>query len=243
MTVKPKDEAHTAAPEVAAQQLVASVSHELRNPLSSLRIMTYMLRKQPDKLEEYVSNIEALADQMQTLLDELLDQTALNEGSFQLQRERVVLQDIIADSLARLRLQAQRKGQTLEVNMSATALVLDADPTRLIQVIDNLVGNAIKYTPPGGCIKVMAQRVGDVVEIYIEDDGIGIPEAAQARIFEPFYRARNNTEKGTGLGLTITRQIVHAHGGTLRLVSAEGHGSLFVVTLPASSAVPTLKII
>jgi two-component system phosphate regulon sensor histidine kinase PhoR len=146
---------------------------------------------------------------------------------------RVAVQEAMDDFAER----SQARGINM-VNETATAIVVQADPERLRQVLSNLFDNAIKYGRPGGEVRARARHLGDGrIEVTVADDGPGIPVESQPRIFERFYRAdraRSREQGGTGLGLAIVKHVVQAHGGDVRVASEPGRGSAFTFTLPAA---------
>src|SRR5256885_12312330 len=147
--------------------------------------------------------------------------------------EDLSVASIFAEVVSALRPLAEKKAQTLSASADRT-LSAHADPTRLKQILMNLVGNAIKFTPEGGGIEIAAQQAGREVQVKVRDNGPGIPKEEQARIFDAFYRLRKSGEgvEGTGLGLAITESLVKLQGGTLGLESESGHGSCFYFSLP-----------
>ncbi|GIM93759.1 ATP-binding protein [Paractinoplanes toevensis] len=227
-------------------ELVALVSHELRNPLGAIRSYTEALLDDPELTGDQrhlTEVIDRRSAHMQVLVDDLLDMARLEAGQLHLERKPLSATRLIRDVVQTLRPAAEAKGLTIEVT-APRELLVQADPVRLRQVLDNLVANAIKYTPAGGGVTVTARHQpperagtgdGDVV-IEVSDTGIGIPADQYPHLFDRFFRASNAVQqgiKGTGLGLAITKAIVDAHGGTLTAQPAAGTGCTFTVSLPA----------
>jgi len=147
---------------------------------------------------------------------------------------------LIREVSGALRPQIEGKGQHLRLDLAAHLPVVSGDPERLTQILLNLLSNAHKYTPPGGCITVATRAEGVGVRIAVQDTGIGLSAEEQQQLFSKFFRAQHPLAReagGTGLGLTITRALVALHGGTIAVVSTPGQGSTFSITLPAAQAV------
>ena len=157
----------------------------------------------------------------------------LEHEELQLQRERVLVSELIGASLRAFSVAATEAGITLSSALEE-GLAIDVDPLRLAQLLDNLISNAIKYTPGGGHVEVRAAAEGEHVAIEVVDDGIGIDDADKPRLFDAFFRAPSGREKadGTGLGLRISREIARAHGGALEVADTPGGGSTFRLLLP-----------
>lgn len=225
-------------------EFVGIVAHELRTPLSALRGFADMLlvqtaRKRGPQLadwqQEALGEIEQAVTRLVELTEELLDVTRLQTG-------RVMLHRTPTDVVSLTRRLTTFLGQTttrhqIQVYSAKNLLVADIDPGRIEQVLTNLIGNAIKYSPQGGPINITIEEeaAAEVVKISVVDRGIGIPQAQQAQIFGRFMRADNAQAwgiAGTGLGLYICRELVERHGGQLWFESEEGRGTAFFLTLP-----------
>ena len=212
-----------------------NVSHDLRTPLTRLRGTAELALASPPDLDRYR---EALADCVEesdrvlVMLNTLMDISEAESGTMQLQREPVRLADVVARALDLYRDVAEAKGITLVADAAADVTVV-ADRTRLEQVAANLIDNAVKYTPAGGRVDVEVRREDAAAIIRVRDTGPGIPADELPRIFERLFRGdRSRTERGLGLGLSLVRAIVEAHGGTVSVESEPGNGSVFTVTLP-----------
>jgi two-component system phosphate regulon sensor histidine kinase PhoR len=226
--------------ERTRQEFVANVSHELRTPLSLIKGFVETLlegaKNDPEKCTRYLQTVEKHTDRLTFLIEDLLTISRLESGQLVMNLHPVELRDQTQRVLEDLRSRAADKNVTLE-NTVPAGLTARADAERLQQVLTNLVENAIKYGRNGGHVLVGSQATSSGrVELWVQDDGPGIPEAARARVFERFYRvdrARARETGGTGLGLAIVKHIVQAHGGEVWLKSELGQGTAFHFTLSA----------
>jgi PAS domain S-box-containing protein len=246
---------HTQAALVAAKeeaersnkfkdQFLSTMSHELRTPLNAVLGFSDLLTEERygplnDRQRRYVSHIHTGGKHLLRLINDILDLSKIEAGRLQLAIESVSIDSSFAEITDTLRPLTDKKYQSLVVNTSPD-LSVRADTTRFKQILMNLLGNAIKFTPEGGKIELTAQQLGEVVRVEIRDSGPGIPVEEQQRIFEAFHRLRQSEKgaEGTGLGLAITRRLVELHGGHLGLESQVGLGSCFYFMLPA---VPTFE--
>ncbi|MBL8130568.1 MAG: GAF domain-containing protein [Anaerolineae bacterium] len=221
-------------------RFVAQASHELRTPLANMKTRLYLLRRQPERLDAHLPVLEKATSHMWRLVESLLDISRLERGAVRLNLERLAVQEIVTFVAEAHRPAIEIKGQMLHVDLPDEPLALIADGDRLIQVLNNLVANASAYTPADGTITVRARRVSQMdagesplpgVRIDVIDTGIGIPPDRREEIFQPFYRIADNND-GSGLGLSITREIVHLHGGTIQVGGMPEGGSCFTLWLP-----------
>jgi PAS domain S-box-containing protein len=218
---------------------VASVSHELRTPLTSVLGHLEILTDRPDlppDIARQLAIVERNALRLQTLVTDLLDVARAQEGSLTLTLDPLDLAMLARDAVAAARPAADAREISLACDVPE-ALPLHADGHRLRQVVDNLVSNAIKYTPRGGSVSVELHEPGDGVQLRVSDTGMGIAASDLGQVFDRFYRADDVEAMhipGTGLGLSIAREIVEAHGGTIEVTSRVGEGSVFTVLLPRS---------
>jgi len=219
------------------RDLVATVSHDLKQPLSVMNgylDLVQMSQKLDARGEGYVRMIVRSIHNMRQLIDDLLDLAKIDSGlDFEMRPVRV--HELINDCLDGTKRLAEAKSMHVEVEVSGDLPRVAGDPGRLLQVFNNLVSNAIKYTPPEGTIRISAEALKNAVRVKVKDNGIGISPEDQARIFDRFYRVRrpeNESIEGTGLGLTIVQKLVEAHHGQIGLESFMGDGSTFSVTLP-----------
>ncbi|MBM4246497.1 MAG: PAS domain S-box protein [Deltaproteobacteria bacterium] len=222
---------------------VANVSHELRTPLTAIKGFAETLLSSGfadrERALHFVSIIDRQAGRLSRIIDDLLILSDLELGKMRVQRRAVELEPIVREVVELLGEPARRGGVALAIDLSPE-LRVDGDPDRLTQVASNLLDNAIKYTPPGGRVRIAGRALedGSAVELSVEDSGVGIPAEDLPRLAERFYRvdkARVRERGGTGLGLSIVKHIVQAHGGSLRFDSRVGTGTTVTVTLPAAA--------
>jgi two-component system phosphate regulon sensor histidine kinase PhoR len=226
--------------ERTREEFVANVSHELRTPLSLIKgyIETLLdgARNNPEVAERFLKIIERNTNRLDLLIQDLLTISALESGRMKLNLQPVDLHALAEKALNDLHSRAENKNVTLANELPL--LPIRADANRLDQVFANLVDNAIKYGRPNGKVTVGGRKLDDDwLEIFVQDDGPGIPPEAIERVFERFYRvdkARSRDQGGTGLGLSIVKHIVQAHGGEVRVESELGKGATFFFTLPAT---------
>lgn len=221
----------------ARDEFLSIASHELKTPLLALKLRLEQLflqtrRKAGSEAESIASGLEVALRQtgrLSRLVDDLLDMSRIASGRLSLEREEVNLSDLVRDSVARLREVIERGGCSVSLNVQAD-VVGRWDRLRIEQVLANLITNAVKYG--GTPIEVSVEVDASMAMIVVRDHGPGILESDQQRIFEQFVRAAPKGTGGLGLGLYITRQIVEAHGGAIRVESRPGAGATFFVTLP-----------
>jgi signal transduction histidine kinase/DNA-binding response OmpR family regulator len=220
-------------------QFLSTMSHELRTPLNAVLGFSDLLTEERygplnDRQRRYVKHIHTGGKHLLSLINDILDLSKIEAGRLQLAIETVRVSTCFAEVVDTMRPLADKKSQSLLTNTSRDVNVR-ADPTRFKQVLMNLIGNAIKFTPEGGKIAIGCQPLGEVVRVEVRDSGPGIPPEEQQRIFEAFHRSAQSekTVEGTGLGLAITRRLVELHGGHLDLESQLGSGSCFYFTLPS----------
>jgi PAS domain S-box-containing protein len=228
---------------------IATLAHELRNPLAPIRNAVQLLRKGGHEDPQVVwarDVIDRQVTQMARLLEDLLDVSRLTRGEFALRRERISLAAVVEQAVEIAQPLIDEHGHALSLELPAAPLHVDGDLTRLGQVFSNLLINAAKYTPSGGRLGVTAAAVGDAIEVRVSDNGIGISAEQLPRLFEMFSQGDSLAERargGMGIGLSLARGLVEMHGGTIGALSGGvGQGSEFVVRLPrageAGAAVP-----
>ncbi len=229
--------------EQARRSLVAAVSHDLRTPLTSLRAMIEAINDgvvtDETSVRRYLSLAQLEIQNLSNLVDDLFELTQLDAGALNWTKEPGSLRDLISDTLETLRVHAQRKGVRLSGAVEPTIDPVLMNSYKMQRVLSNLVQNAIRHTPAGGQVSVSAQACdsGRQVRVEIVDSGEGIPLGDLPHIFEPFYRSEKSRARdgsGAGLGLTIARGIVEAHGGKIDVTSEPGVGSRFHFALPRS---------
>ena len=225
--------------EEMRKEFVANVSHELRTPLTNIRSYAETLRDTEDIPREtengFLDIIIGESDRMTHIVQDLLTLSRLDSGRTELKMSRFPFGDAIEGVCRAVELDAQRHRHTLVRDFPGDLPMVMGDRDRLEQVMMNVIGNAIKYTPDGGTIRVSAGAEGDQVWMEVWDNGIGIPKGDRERIFDRFYRvdkARSRESGGTGLGLSIARELVQRHGGAIGLTDHQGPGTTVRITLP-----------
>lgn len=224
-------------------ELLATTSHDIKNPLASIRLTLSLLRRDdsgdPLNRARHLNHIDEQVERISRLIGNLLDLAKL-ETAPPLDMRPIATTDLLAWAARQHIVRAAEKNIRLEVSPAPYSVNLLADLERLQQVMDNLVSNAIKYTPAGGVVSLEAQEEGEMVRISVRDTGLGIPAEALPNIFDPFFRVstpEHRAEDGTGLGLAITETIIKQHGASMSVESSLGQGSTFTFALP--KAVPT----
>ena len=220
---------------------VASVSHELRTPLTSIRgyldlVLDGETGELTDEQGRFLRIVERNADRLLRVVGDLLFVAQADAGKIALETEQIDIGEVAREAVEALRPVAADKHIELTLELGDLG-ELEADPARLAQVLDNLVSNAVKFTPEGGHVAVRTVRHGDSVILEVADDGMGMSQQEVQHVFRRFFRARAATEgaiQGTGLGLAIVQAIVSAHGGAISVESALGRGTTFRVELPLS---------
>jgi PAS domain S-box-containing protein len=224
-------------------EFLAMLAHELRNPLAPIRNALHYIQLKgsptPD-LQSARDIIDRQARQLVRLVDDLLDVSRISRGKIDLQKQRANLTMIVESAVESSRPLVDANGHRLSVRLPDDAIEIDADITRLSQVLQNLLNNAAKYTPPGGKIELDAEREDGQVRIRVKDNGVGIPADMLTRVFEMFTQVDRRIERssgGLGIGLTLVRRLVELHGGRVEAFSeGPGRGSEFVVHLPIATA-------
>lgn len=229
----------------ARDRFLAVLSHELRNPLAALSTGLQLLRlgeEDPSRAEDastLTGMMERQLKQLVWLVDDLMEVSRITAGKLELRRARVDITSIIVDAVDASRPLIERGGHELTVSLPLGPVMLDADPTRLTQVFLNLLGNAAKYSEPGGQIRLSAWREGDELVVSIKDTGIGIPAPELPRVFDIFVQVdadRQRGQGGLGIGLSLVKEFVGLHGGRVEAHSeGPGRGSEFIVRLPAAA--------
>ena len=218
--------------EALRREFVANVSHELRTPLTNIRSYAETLVDSagdlpPQTEKNFLGVILGESDRMTHIVQDLLTLSRFDSGFSELNLTRFSFEGAVRDVYNAVLMEAQRHGHALRMQAEAGLPEILADRERIVQVMMNVVSNAIKYTPDGGSIRITAGRAGEKVWMEVADNGIGIPEEDRPRIFERFYRvdkARSRESGGTGLGLSIAKEIIERHRGAIGLVDREGPG-------------------
>lgn len=219
--------------------ILAMVAHELRGPLAPLRLAAQLLRRtcasQPETLRT-LDMIERQITQIAQLAEDLMDAARVDHHALRLAKIRTCVADVMADAIDAARLAAAKKGQSLRVTCPTQRIEVNADPGRLAQALHNLLHNAEKYTPPGGCIDLNVHADGPELVISIEDNGLGISAALLPHVFDLFSQSSRTigaSAGGMGIGLSVVKAVAEAHGGTATARSdGPGCGSVFVLRMP-----------
>jgi signal transduction histidine kinase/DNA-binding NarL/FixJ family response regulator len=219
----------------ARDEMLAIVSHDLRNPLNVVSVTAALMQRQAgddERQRRQLGKIRLATQRMTTLIRDLLDVAQLEAGRFRVEPGPYPAAQVIEEALELVRPLAVEKGLRLEVEIAGELPEIQVEHTRALQVFSNLLGNGIKFTPAGGRVTVEATELDGFVRFVVSDTGPGIAADDLPRIFDRFWRARESSQDGTGLGLSIARGIVEAHGGRLWAESTVGQGSRFFFTFP-----------
>jgi two-component system phosphate regulon sensor histidine kinase PhoR len=214
------------------------IAHDLRSPLNTVLLRLALMQKGihgalPEAVSADIRKIEQSMSSQIALINDFLELASLEGSPYARERRVVDVKSLVDETLEELRPVIEASGLTFDASFPMESVEVVGDRRRLMQVLDNLIGNAIKYTPAGGSFSVQIAALGDDVEIAVKDTGPGIPEEAIPTLFERFTRVRHAIKVGgTGLGLMIVREVVEAHGGKVGVDSAPGKGSRFWIRLP-----------
>ncbi|SEC09132.1 sensor histidine kinase [Microbacterium hydrocarbonoxydans] len=243
----------TRAVEVARMkdEFVGMISHELRTPLSAIIGFLDLLKNDPAQplsvdQQEFVGIIERNAQRLLNLVGDLLFTAQVESGRFPLERAEADVTELVRSAVVSAGPHAQREGIDIVADVPTTPVRVSVDSGRIGQALDNLLSNAIKFTGEGGRVSASVRQVDGGVELAVRDTGVGIPEDEQGMLFTRFFRASTATRNavpGVGLGLTITRAIVLAHGGTMDVTSQEGVGTEFRMLLPAAPRTEVIPVV
>ncbi len=225
--------------EAMRRQLIGDVSHELRTPLTAIKgsmegLIDGVLPASPETFQQ----IHQEADRLSRLVDDLQELSRVEAGAYSLDVRSTPVEALVQSTLKRLGPQAKSKGIDLHADLATGLPAVQADPDRIAQVLTNLIGNALQYTPEGGRVIISAAAQGGEVRVSVADTGIGIPAEHLPHLFTRFYRVDKSRSRasggGSGIGLTIARHLVEAHGGQIWAESEQGQGAAFHFTLPAN---------
>jgi CheY-like chemotaxis protein/nitrogen-specific signal transduction histidine kinase len=232
--------------DVRKDLFLATLSHELRNPLAPVRTAAQILtspKLSPSELKRVQSIISRQVTHMSSLLDDLLDVSRITRGAFTLKKDYVNLADIVAAAVEAAQPVVDRRQHTLRVDLPPKQMTLEADPVRLTQVLTNLLTNAAKYTPKGGVIELGTRNEANSLVLYVRDNGVGLSPEMLTRIFDMFAQVeaqKARAEGGLGIGLALVKGLVELHGGRIEARSGGlNQGSEFAVILPRSMMAET----
>lgn len=222
----------------AREDMLAVVSHDLRNPLGTIMTSAALLRRgaPPERVADLVAMIARSANRMNLLIADLLDLARIDGNTLTLEPGPVDVADVVRECIEQHAEIAERKSLTLTVALTSD-LTANGDRERVVQILSNVIGNALKFTPIGGTVTVSAKRDGDMVRISTTDTGRGIPKEHLAHVFDRYWHAGQD-KSSVGLGLSIVKGLVEAQGGQVLVESEEGRGATVSFTLPSSSAKP-----
>jgi len=221
----------------ARDDTMSVVSHDLRNPVNAVKMLAGAVLQPsqrdtlPGEVADQVRVIQSAAQQMDTLIQDLLDMSRAEAGRFAVDARPVAACDLLRDALRTLGPLAEDKGVVIETEWDEALPDVQVDPERIAQVVSNIVGNAIKFTPTGGNIRVSAAARPDVIEVAVADTGPGVAASHLPHVFDRYWQS-SRRNRGAGLGLPIAKAIIEAHGGRIWVESAEGKGATFFFTLP-----------
>jgi PAS domain S-box-containing protein len=226
-------------------RFLAVLAHELRNPLASIAYAAQMLAMEDptaQPVQEAATIIDRQVSHITRLAEDLADASRISRGRISIKKERVEMATIVNRAVETTRVGIEARHQRLEVQLPVEPLWIDVDPTRMVQVLGNLLVNASKYTEEAGLISLRATREGDDAAIRVRDTGVGIPREALDRVFEDFFQVEGSEERshgGLGIGLSLARRLVQLNGGSIRAYSeGPGRGAELVVRLPALTVTP-----
>jgi PAS domain S-box-containing protein len=217
----------------ARDEALATVAHELRTPLNTILLHVEILRRRIPNGHRSIESIRRAATRMGRLVMDMLDVTRLDAGSLALAPELFAVQDMLDEAVDTHLEDATSAQLDLRLDVTDPLPELLADRDRILQVLDNLIGNAIKFTAAGGCVEVGAASRTNTVLFWVADTGAGISFERMTHVFKRFWQATDDSFRGAGLGLPIAKGIVEAHGGTIWVESSPGPGSTFYFTLPS----------
>ncbi|MBK7862236.1 MAG: response regulator [Archangiaceae bacterium] len=220
----------------ARDDLLAVVAHDLRNPLNVITVSgNSLMRRQPDpSMLRPIERILRATQRADRLIRDLLDVNAIEGGRFVVERKQLELADVLLAALESQQSVAADASVILTSDIAADLPNLEADEERILEVLENLISNAVKFTEPGGVVTIGASSTGGEVKVWVKDNGHGIKPDHLTKLFDRFWQARRHDRRGTGLGLTICKAIIEAHGGRIWAESALGAGTTMQFSLPVT---------
>jgi signal transduction histidine kinase len=222
----------------ARDDMMAIVAHDLKNPLNSMLLRSHVMLEQVAEcggaagvVRRNLELLQRTARQMNQLIGDLTDTAKIHAGRLHLEQQECTLQQTVEPAIERMKLLSQEKRVEFAAHVPPDICGLSVDQPRITQVLDNLLGNALKFTPAGGKITLHVSILENEVQFSVTDNGPGIPDEALSRIFEPYWQV-HETRTGMGLGLFIAKTIIQGHGGRIWAKSSVGRGATFYFTLP-----------
>jgi signal transduction histidine kinase len=211
------------------------VSHDLRNPLTTIALSADLLSSAPaEQQQELADTIRLSARQMQRLIQDLLDVARVEAGGLAIAPVEIEVEPLVREVCAANEPIAELKKQRLTCDVRGPLPTICADRDRIVQVLGNLIGNALKFTPERGMVVVEVEHRGKCVNFMVRDSGPGIPSADLKNVFTPYWQAKKTAHMGAGLGLAIVRGIVEAHGGQVWAENVAAGGAMFTFTIPTA---------
>jgi two-component system sensor histidine kinase SenX3 len=233
------DESEARRIDAVRRDFVANVSHELKTPIGALGLLREAIlgaKDQPDEVVRFATRMQNEAKRLTELVQEIIDLSRLQSSDPLQKALEVEVSDVVREAVDQAQFSSEQRGISLEIGDIENATVT-GDRDQLITAVHNLVENAVNYSPERTKVSIVTKRVGDIIEISVTDQGIGIADSELNRIFERFYRvdpARSRLTGGTGLGLSIVKHVALNHGGDVKVWSKEGVGSTFTLQLPVA---------
>lgn len=233
------DESEARRIDAVRRDFVANVSHELKTPIGALGLLSEAIlgaKDQPEEVVRFATRMQNEAKRLTELVQEIIDLSRLQSSDPLQKAVAVEVSDVVREAVDQAQFSSEQRGISLEIGEIENATVI-GDREQLITAVHNLVENAVNYSPERTKVSIVTKRIGNIVEISVTDQGIGIAESELNRIFERFYRvdpARSRLTGGTGLGLSIVKHVALNHGGDVKVWSKEGVGSTFTLQLPVA---------
>lgn len=225
----------------ARDEILRVISHDLREPLNTIvaavELVSNIVRERREESRRWLTAIERSADQMNSLIDDLLDSASIEAKRFSIAPSPKSAREFLREATDLLRPLAEARKIQFEAHIDPNVPVVEIDEKQLMRVLSNVVGNAIKFTPSGGVIRISGEGDDEELRVSVEDSGPGIPETKREHIFERFWKGQSGDRRGAGLGLSIAKGIIDAHGGRIWAESKNGGGSRFTFTLPAKQGI------
>jgi PAS domain S-box-containing protein len=229
-----RDTSHEKRLQKEKTRFISNTSHELRTPLANLKTRLYLLRKQPEKMEEHLQVLESTTEYMGQLIEDMMDHARFEKGVFQLEREDAIFQDLVQEAVSGYLPKAERRDVRLIYHEDEERDPVFVDHKRILQVVNNLISNALNHTAKEGVVEVSILRgQPERIGVEVRDDGPAISADKLAHIFQPFEDASLGlASSGTVMGLTLAKEIVELHGGQINVASDDGRGTIIRFTIP-----------